>query len=320
MRQLDLFDETKLALPQDAHTVVSISGGKDSVATLLVALETFGPGRVIAHHQIILEDWSGTIEYCQSVCNRLGVPLYMSQAKYHGYECLQCGYCYLTSRNVQRCPKCQSTEATFLRMVESVLDLVEWREKWPDLSVRFCTSYFKRDNFNMWAREHRELLGDHPVIAMGERALESAGRAKLPVLRLRSKMEWMIEWRPVLEWRRIDVFRKMREYHIEPHYCYKAQGMTEDEMYNQDREGGPRMSCVMCFLKSPEQMQASYQTPEGRPIIDRALGIEAATGNTLKNGQSLASMILQYPHADRSQYVGPALAVSTSIGRDGSNV
>jgi 3'-phosphoadenosine 5'-phosphosulfate sulfotransferase (PAPS reductase)/FAD synthetase len=292
VQQLSLFSDNrlKIELPRDAHIVVSISGGKDSVATLLVALEMF-PGRVLAHHQIILEDWPQTVEYCQSVCSRLAVPLYMSQARYHGYECLTCGYHYLTSRNVQRCPKCSSVEATFLRMVESVLDLVEWRKMWPDLSVRFCTSYFKRDNFNMWARENRDLLGKHPVIAMGERALESLGRAKLPELRTRSKMEWMLEWRPVLDYRRIDVFRKMRDYGIEPHYCYKAQGMTEYQMYEEDREGGPRMSCVMCFLKSPEQIRASYHTEQGRAIIEKGIAIEQKIDHTIKNGQSLASMI-----------------------------
>jgi len=292
MKQLDLFDDgkPKLTLPQDAHVVVSISGGKDSIASLLVALEQF-PGRVICHHQIILEDWPGTVEYCQMVCERLNVPLYMSQAKYFGYQCLQCEYHYLTARNIMRCPACQSKEALFLRMVESVLDLVEWRQAFPSLAVRFCTSYFKRDNFNMWVREHRNLVGQHPVLAMGERHLESAGRARLPEIRLRSGLEWITEWRPVLSYRRIDVFRKMRDAGIEPHYCYAAQGMTDYQMYEEDKEGGPRMSCVMCFLKSGDQMRASYRSAEGRDIIDRALAIEATTGHTLKNGESLASMI-----------------------------
>jgi hypothetical protein len=83
----------------------------------------------------------------------------------------------------------------------------------------------------------------------------------------------------------------MREYGIEPHYCYKAQGMTDFDMYERDVEGGPRMSCVMCFLKSPEQLQASYQASEGRAIMDRALAVEQAVGHTLKNGMSLAEMI-----------------------------
>lgn len=284
-------NQPQLALHDDSHIVVSISGGKDSVVTLLEALERFGREQVIAHHQVILEDWPGTIEYCQDVCNRLHVPLYQSQARYHGYECCQCHNHYLSSLPGASCRVCGCREALFLRMVESVLDLVEWREMWPSLSVRFCTSYFKRDNFNMWARAHKDMLGAHPVIALGERWLESPGRARLPELRTRSKMEWMLEWRPVLTYRRIDVFRKMRQYGIEPHYCYKVQGMTEHDMYERDQESGARMSCVMCFLKSADQMRASYQDDRARPVIDRGLAIEAATGHTLKIDQSLASMV-----------------------------
>jgi 3'-phosphoadenosine 5'-phosphosulfate sulfotransferase (PAPS reductase)/FAD synthetase len=270
---------------------VSISGGKDSIASLLIALETFGVGRVLAHHQIILEDWPQTIEYCQAVCDRLGVPFYMSQARYYGYECLVCGNHYLNARNVQRCPQCTSTSARFLRLVESVLDLVEWRSAWPSLSVRFCTSYFKRENFNHWVRTHRDLVGEHPILVMGERHLESRGRAKLPVLRQRSNLEWITEWRPVLDYRRIDVFRKMRDYGIDPHYCYKAQGMTEYQMYEEEKEGGPRMSCVMCFLKTPEQIRASSHTEQGRAIIERGIEIERKTGHTIRKDLSLAEMV-----------------------------
>jgi tRNA(Ile)-lysidine synthase TilS/MesJ len=113
--------------PPDATVVVSLSGGKDSVAALLIALETFDPDRVMAHHQIILEDWPGTQEYCQAVCDRLRVPLYMTQAVYTGYECCQCGQRYLTSASEPVCRACSSREARFLMQVASVLDLVRWR-------------------------------------------------------------------------------------------------------------------------------------------------------------------------------------------------
>jgi 3'-phosphoadenosine 5'-phosphosulfate sulfotransferase (PAPS reductase)/FAD synthetase len=277
--------------PAGTKIIVSLSGGKDSAACLLDTLENYDIAQVIAHHQIILEDWPETIEYNQQLCKQLGVPYYQAQASYHGYACCRCQYHYLTSRNVQICPKCQGREGRFLRMVKSVLDLVEWREMWPSLSVRFCTSYFKRDNFNMWARENKGLLGKSPVVVLGERWRESRGRAKLPYIRQRSNLEYMTEWRPILDYRRIDVFRKLQEHGIEPHYCYVAQGMTEHEMYEVDEEGGPRMSCVMCFLKSPEQMKASYQTEQGRDIIERGLEIERRTGHTIQNDRSLESMV-----------------------------
>jgi 3'-phosphoadenosine 5'-phosphosulfate sulfotransferase (PAPS reductase)/FAD synthetase len=279
------------SLSPDASVVVSLSGGKDSVAALLVALGTIDSRQVIAHHQIILEDWPGTQEYCQAVCDRLRVPLYMTQAVYTGYECCQCGQCYLTSASEPVCRVCSCHEARFLMQVASVLDLVRWRKMWPSLEVRFCTSYFKRDNFNRWARANRALLGPHPVIALGERARESRGRAKLPVLRERAGLPWMLEWRPVLTWRRIDVFRKLQSCGIEPHYCYKAQGMSEEDMYESNVEGGPRMSCVMCFLKAPSELHKSYQVAEARPIIERGIALEREIGHTLTCERSLAQMV-----------------------------
>jgi Phosphoadenosine phosphosulfate reductase family len=245
----------------------------------------------MAHHQVILEDWQGTPDYCQSVCDALGVPLFMTQAAYHGYECHQCQKHYLTSGPQPYCRVCGSREARFLMQVASVLDLVRWREMWPSLDMRFCTSYFKRDVFNRWARANRHLLGAHPVVAMGERWRESRGRARLPVIRPRSNLEWMLEWRPVVDYHRIDVFRTMRASGIEPHSCYKAQGMTDEDMYERDVEGGPRMSCVMCFLKTDEQMRASYHVESARPIIERGIEIERAIGHTIKHSRSLASMV-----------------------------
>ncbi|EFH82167.1 hypothetical protein [Ktedonobacter racemifer] len=260
--------------------------------------------QLIAHHQIVLEDWPGTVEYCEDICGLLGVPLFSTQARYSGYVCQECQNHYLvscTSSASPWCRQCGSHKAAYLRQVESVLDLVEWRRAWPSLAVRFCTSYFKRDNFNSWARANAEMLGDSPVVCMGERALKSRGRAKLPVWRGRSglKQGWMDEYRPILTWKRIEVFRKMRQYDVKPHYCYEAQGMTQYQMYEVDKEGGPRMSCVMCFLKSPGQLRASYYVQEGRAVIERALEVEAATGHTIQHGYSLAQ-ILEVQEGDPS--------------------
>jgi 3'-phosphoadenosine 5'-phosphosulfate sulfotransferase (PAPS reductase)/FAD synthetase len=162
---------------------------------------------------------------------------------------------------------------------------------WPSLDVRFCTSYLKREVWNYWARRNRDLLGPAPILIMGERWRESRGRAKLPFIRRRTKMEHVTEYRPILDYKRIEVFRKMRDARIEPHYCYKAQGMTDEDMYEKDLEGGPRMSCVICFLKPEAQLRASYATTQGRPLIEQAIKVEQAIGHTLQDGRSLENMV-----------------------------
>ena len=210
------------------------------------------------------------------------------------------------------------------------------RRMWPSHGVRFCTSYFKRDVFNTWARANTDLLGDSPVMVMGERALESASRAKLPYVSYRShlKQGWMLEYHPILDARRIDSFRALKEHGIDPHYCYKAQWrelllnqqrrweredvhphtsyagqwdglkykkleeealdlMIEKLMYEVDEEGGPRCSCVGCFYIQAEGIRASYATPQGKPLIDRGIQIEQATGHTVHHNESFHDMLVR---------------------------
>jgi len=37
-------------------------------------------------------------------------------------------------------------------------------------------------------------------MVLGERWRESPGRARLPMLRVRPNLEWMLEWRPILDY------------------------------------------------------------------------------------------------------------------------
>lgn len=297
LQQFSLFPELCEQRPEPpvldvaSSVIVSVSGGKDSIACLLLAIALYGRDRVIVHHQRIPEDWPDTPEYIQQVCTNLGVALYVSQAHYTGYECADCHKRYLTSEDHCHHRACGSSQGTYIMMVESLLDLVTWRGMWPSLDVRFCTSYLKRDVWNRWARANRELLGPAPLLVMGERWRESRGRSRLPYIRQRAGMEWITEYRPILDYRRMDVFRAMRDAGIAPHYCYAAQGMTEEEMYERDVEGGARMSCVLCFLKPEQQLQASYAVAQGRALIERGIAVEQAIGHTLQRDRSLAEMI-----------------------------
>lgn len=227
---LPMLDALPLTLPSHpSRVIVSTSFGKDSIAALLEALETFGPEPVVAHYQVVEEEWPETLAYGQSVCDDLGVPLYTSQGRYSGYRCLDCGRTYLSAhpeKAMCRPPQgCGSRNKEFLRMVESVHDLIEWRQRWVSKTIRACTKYQKVEVFNSWCRNHKPLLGSSPVMVLGERWLESDERTRIPELRYRKGLQagWMLEWHPILRYRRIDSFRKLREYDIEPHYCYRVQ-------------------------------------------------------------------------------------------------
>ena|SRR2546425_341570 len=140
LQPLPMFDALPLTLPRHPTCViVSTSFGKDSVAALLKTLEIYGLNLVAAHYQVLKEEWLGTLEYGQRVCDSLGVPLYTAQGRYFGYLCLDCGRTYLSAHpekaQCRRPHGCGSRNKQFVRMVESVHDLILWR---LSLNPWFC--------------------------------------------------------------------------------------------------------------------------------------------------------------------------------------
>lgn len=213
-------------LPADISIViVSISGGKDSLLALFRAVKQFGRARVVAVYMEIDEDWPGTHEHCQLVCDLLGVKLYTCKGHYYAMRCRECGEHHFTiDPEYAWCRACGAHNSEMSHVVENVHQIIEWREMFPSLKARLCTSMLKRDTFNAWARGQEDLLGSHPVMISGERHKESKGRAKLPLLRYRSTLRqgWMIEFRNVLYCSRREVFCELRDAGIPLHYCYDA--------------------------------------------------------------------------------------------------
>ncbi len=286
------------ALANGSKLIVNVSGGKDGLATLLIARYEMGlsPQQLIVHHQLLPEAWPGTLEYIEAICRQLGVTFWFDQCDYGGYECGNCGFHYTSSRVDQTiCPECKSNTGVELTRLRGVLDLVAHRRKWPDSKVRFCTDYTKIRVFNSRLKQELATIGPTPVTVLGERWRESAQRQQLPWLRERPKFNTqqvrLLEYRPILDYRRIEAFRKLRQYGITPHYAYFAQGMTEHQMFELDEESGPRCSCVMCIFAQPEHVRRAYELPLVKSLVERAVQIEAESGHRWKARQSLAEVI-----------------------------
>jgi 3'-phosphoadenosine 5'-phosphosulfate sulfotransferase (PAPS reductase)/FAD synthetase len=269
---------------EPTYCVVNDSGGKDSTAiTLLMASALSEVCPVKVHHQYLPEEWEGTVEYVQNTCNRLGLELIVDQAFYYGFECFICDNRWLSSHKKITCPRCKETTGRQIAAIQGLVDLMEWRKMWPGMgSIRWCTSYLKRDLFDKWARVHKEELGARPITVLGERWLESRNRAKLPWSKPRHTLTWLTEYRPILDWRRIDVFRYLRDRGIEPHPAYKLQGMTDHDMYEVDVEGGPRCSCVCCIYLTPQNVAKNLAMPRHHKLAGRLVSFEDRTNHTFK--------------------------------------
>jgi 3'-phosphoadenosine 5'-phosphosulfate sulfotransferase (PAPS reductase)/FAD synthetase len=125
-------------------------------------------------------------------------------------------------------------------------------------------------------------LGEDAIIALGERAGESPRRAKKQELWPRPKCQrrayqvW--NWLPVHEWSRRDIFRRIRDWGLAPHPAYRAQGMTDHEMYDIDEEGGPRTGCRFCFYASQSDICHQIERDANRALWQRMLHVERVTG------------------------------------------
>src|SRR5262245_16181303 len=131
-----------LTLPTNPScVVVNDSGGKDSTLMSHLIVEKYrGICPVILHHQLLPEAWPGTEDYVRETARRLGVQLVIEQAKYYGYQCQNCERRYISKReNKELCPECKTVSGKILAIIQGLMDLVEWREMYPDSSIRWCT-------------------------------------------------------------------------------------------------------------------------------------------------------------------------------------
>jgi 3'-phosphoadenosine 5'-phosphosulfate sulfotransferase (PAPS reductase)/FAD synthetase len=277
-----------------------MSGGKDSTAAALVAKRIYGElGIPIqAHHQIVEEDWAGTIEHCQRVCDMLDIPLVCEQAHYWGYACRYagCQHRWLSTKPKIKCPKCKREDAgEVITEVDNLRGLILWRKRWPDYGRnRYCTAYLKREVFDKFARRNRDTWGDFPIAVMGERWLESTNRSKIPYLEERRGVSAMWDWHPILYLRRIDAFRMVRDNGLPLHECYHLQGMTDHEMFEVDAEGRGRMSCVCCIFKKAEAVAYNLQLDgqvHNHQIASDLVAIEAQTGHYFQEGLSIEAIL-----------------------------
>jgi 3'-phosphoadenosine 5'-phosphosulfate sulfotransferase (PAPS reductase)/FAD synthetase len=278
--------------------VVSFSGGKDSLASLLAVRNLyFGQCPIIMHYQKVEEDWPGTQGYCEGIALSLGLELVVVQAFYYAYICRQvrCQHGWLSANPKPKCDRCHEETGEVKMIVKNLRDMIRWRKMYPSKKVRYCTSYLKEEVYDRWARRHREKLGATSVLVIGYRWAESLDRQSIePFIASRKGVETkefsQMQWHPILHWRRIDCFRSIRSAGLLPHLAYTIQGMTDHDMYETDVEGGPRCSCSCCILASTEQVAFNSRLEITKEVFDELEEIEAETGHTWREGVGIAQL------------------------------
>lgn len=265
--------------------IASLSAGKDSAVMLPLLVQDYGPENVIAHYQVLPEDWPETLDYNRELCARVGVQLVAQQIIY-------------APASVE--PGSRDTQRLAIRDIRSNADIIPpgtpgaitgivdlaLRRGWPPgMSVRWCTSYFKIRLLDAWIAQQQRgalALGSEVIVALGERAGESPRRANKQASgpRFSRKAYRVQNWLPIQQWSRRQVFRGLRDFGLRPHPAYAHQGMSEREMYDVDEEGGPRISCRFCIYASFSELCHQAQMEANWGLLDQIRRFEEASGRT----------------------------------------
>ena len=229
-----------------SRVLVSVSSGKDSTATLLLALEAGDPCAAFAdtgnEHPIVYE-------YLDYLEHQTGVKIHRLKPDFTDW--------WWSKRDYTRdkWPE-KGVPADVVARALSVfergptgnpyLDLCIIKGRFPSRMAQFCTQYLKTEPLTEYALE---LIDRHGAVEswQGVRADESASRAKLP--EREDVGGGLTIYRPILKWSVEDVFAIHKRFGIKPNPLY-SMGMG-------------RVGCMPCINAAKDEvLEISKRFPE----------------------------------------------------------
>jgi 3'-phosphoadenosine 5'-phosphosulfate sulfotransferase (PAPS reductase)/FAD synthetase len=250
--------------------LVSMSGGKDSTACLLLALERHPKDEVRAvyadtgnEHELV----DGYIAYLEK---QTGISVHKIRPDFTDWWWRRRDYVR------DQWPE-KGVPADIVARVLAVmekgptgnpyLDLCILKGRFPSRRAQFCTQFLKTEPLTEYALQ---LIDTHGAVEswQGVRAQESPSRAKLP--EREDKGGGYTIYRPILHWTADEVFAYHRERGIEPNPLYKL-GMN-------------RVGCMPCINQNKDGMlEISKRFPQH---IDRIAEWETLVSEASKRGNS----------------------------------
>ena len=250
-----------------ATNIISISGGKDSTAMWLLALE-----RETENLEVIFADVGHehpkTYEYIEYLEKRLGkvrrIKSDFTEQIERKRKVVQ------TKWREEGVPENIIDDALEVLKPTGIpfLDLCLWKGRFPSSMARFCTQELKvRPIFEQVYMPLFE-QNKHVVSWQGIRADESSSRAKMT--EREETPEGFEIYRPILKWSVYDVFNMHEKYGIEPNPLYK-QGMN-------------RVGCMPCINSNKEEIyEIARRYPEE---IERVKEWEEIVSKASKQGSA----------------------------------
>lgn len=233
--------------------VVSVSGGKDSTATYLLALERGRPFRAVFADTGNEHEW--TYDFVRELPGKTGGPA-IEWVKADLSKEIARKRAYVAAKWPEQGIPQEKVDRTVAMMVptgNAFLDLSIWKLRFPSTKARFCTEELKIRP--MWEGVQLPIIesGRALISWQGVRADESRARALLPKWQklmppygLKISEEVRAGWRsyayrPLLTWTREDVFAFHAKHGIEPNPLY-AKGFS-------------RVGCMPCIMSSKDEVR-----------------------------------------------------------------
>lgn len=245
--------------------IVSMSGGKDSTATALLAIEQ-GVDPMLAFSDTGHEHPS-TYEYVDYLEQKLEIKIERCRADF-SKDIERKRQVVQTKWRKDGVPeeKIERALAVLQPTGNPFLDLCIWKGRFPSTMARFCTEHLKIIPFNQQVLFPAIKKYGNVETWVGVRADESAARSKLPEREMDDTGAEIV--RPILTWTVEDVFEMHKRHSIEPNPLYK-QGMG-------------RVGCMPCVSCGKEELrQIGMRFPEE---IERVSEWEAIVKEASKQG------------------------------------
>jgi 3'-phosphoadenosine 5'-phosphosulfate sulfotransferase (PAPS reductase)/FAD synthetase len=245
--------------------VVSMSGGKDSTVTALLALESGEPCKFIfadTGHEHSL-----TYEYLDYLESRLGVTVERLKADFSKQiarkaEVVRGKWVADGAVSPERA---EEICALLVPTGNPFLDLCIWKGRFPSTRARFCSEELKHHPLDT---RMLELAKEYSIVSwQGVRADESPSRAKLPD---REMGDFYEIYRPILKWSAEQVFQKHDEAGVDPNPLYKM-GMS-------------RVGCMPCIHSRKSEISAIAKRFPNE--VARVAEWERIVSSTAKRGSS----------------------------------
>lgn len=221
--------------------LASVSGGKDSTATLLVAIERHGVESVQAAFADTGNEHDVTYEYVRYLEDATGVAIKWLRQDFSEWWAQRRVYV------AEKWPSKGVPDSVVARALavydqgptgNPYLDLCIIKNRFPSRMAQFCTQFLKSEPLTEYALE---LIDQHGAVEswQGVRADESPSRARLPSYEYVGGGYGI--YRPILRWSVSDVFA-----------AHDAAGIARNPLYTQ---GMGRVGCMPCVNANKAELR-----------------------------------------------------------------